>query len=180
MPSLIEKLVRPFRASAHSLGSKRVCHALILAAVIGLWGYALYAQFYLHLEPCPLCVFQRFALTAVGAVAFLGVLAPSKLWLQRSLAGLYVLTAGAGMGIAGWHVRLQNLPAGEVPSCNMMGLGFMNDMFGPWETIRRVFQGSGECAKVDWSFLGLSMPAWVLVWFIAIALFAAFRFWRAE
>ena len=31
------------------------------------------------------------------------------------------------------------------------------------EVVTKVLTGSGECGKVDWTFLGLSMPWWVAI-----------------
>ena len=86
--------------------------------------------------------------------------------------------AAAGAGVAARHVWLQSLPASEVPLCGSMGLDYMVEAFGAFEALAKVLQGSGECAKVDWTFLGFSMPAWTLVWFVGLgvgALWAAFR-----
>jgi disulfide bond formation protein DsbB len=78
--------------------------------------------------------------------------------------------AAIGAGIAGRHLRMQNLPAGEVPSCSGMELGYMFDAFPLQTVVEKVFTGSGDCAKVDWTFLGVSMPAWTLVWFLGLGL----------
>jgi len=67
-------------------------------------------------------------------------------------------------------VWLQSLPASEVPLCSSMGLDYMVEAFGAFEALAKVLQGSGECAKVDWTFLGISMPAWTLVWFLGLGL----------
>jgi disulfide bond formation protein DsbB len=72
---------------------------------------------------------------------------------------------------------LQNLPPDEVPSCGP-GLDYMLDAFPLMEALEMVFTGSGECAEVNWSFLGLSMPAWVLVWFVALAALIVFANWN--
>ena len=72
-----------------------------------------------------------------------------------------------GLGVAGWHVRLQNLPPDEVPSCGP-GLDYMLENFPVGDALRMVFKGSGECADVVWSFLGLSMPAWVFILLLVV------------
>jgi disulfide bond formation protein DsbB len=77
-------------------------------------------------------------------------------------AVLVAIVAAGGAAVAGWHVRLQNLPADEVPSCGP-GLGYLVDNFPLSEAIRLIFKGSGECAEVAWRFLGLSMPTWVVI-----------------
>lgn len=124
--------------------------------------YALYVQYYLLLDPCPLCILQRLAVIGIG-IAFLLLAAhnPPAGWARRIYLGLLGLATIGGVGVAGRHVWLQNLPPDEVPSCGP-GLGYMLDNFPLGDALKMVFTGSGECAKIDWQFLGLSMPAWVL------------------
>lgn len=133
----------------------------------GLLAYAYYTQFHLGLQPCPLCIFQRVAVIALGAVFLLAALQGPRGWGRRVYAGLLALVALAGAGVAGRHVWIQHLPADQVPACGP-GLDYMLEVFPLGETLRMVFTGSGECAAVNWSFLGLSMPAWVLIWCVAL------------
>lgn len=138
----------------------------------GLMGYALYAQHVLGLEPCPLCILQRMAVIATGVVFLVGGLhapggGPGR-WLY---AGLATLTAAAGAGVAGRHVWLQSLPPDQVPACGP-GFDYMMEAFPLGKALSMIFIGSGECAEVDWQFLGLSMPWWTLFAFIALAIWA--------
>jgi disulfide bond formation protein DsbB len=145
-------------------------------SVVGLIAYALFAQYVLDLEACPLCILQRVAFVAAGLVFLVaGVHSPAGAG-ARVYAGLGVATAGTGAGIAGWHVYIQQLPADRVPSCGP-GLDYLFDAFSPFEVLEMIFTGSGECAVVNWSFLGLSMPAWALVWFILLGGLAVFTNW---
>ncbi|MGH8166673.1 MAG: disulfide bond formation protein B, partial [Woeseiaceae bacterium] len=89
-------------------------------------------------------------------------------------AVLIGLVAAAGAGIAGRHVWLQSLPADRVPACGP-GLDYIIDSFPLSEALKLVFTGSGECATADWHFLGLSMPAWVLV---CVAALGALGIWN--
>jgi protein dithiol:quinone oxidoreductase len=155
---------------------RRWLNSLGLAAVIGLMSYALYAQHVLGLEACPLCIFQRIALLSVGLVFAVAALHAPRGAGARVYAVLGVLASLTGVGISGWHVRLQNLPPAEVPACGP-GLGYMLDAFPLADTLKMVFTGSGECAEVNWAFLGLSMPAWVLVWFVALGALVAVANW---
>jgi disulfide bond formation protein DsbB len=146
---------------------RRGFNAAGAGAVVGLMSYALYAQHIVGLEACPLCILQRMAMIALGIVfAAAAVHAPSGAG-ARVYAGLGGLAALTGMGISGWHVRLQNLPAAEVPACGP-GFDYIMDAFGWLGGLSMIFTGSGECAEVNWSFLGLSMPAWVFIWFVAL------------
>lgn len=133
--------------------------------------YAYYAQFVLELQPCPLCIFQRVAMILLAAIFLLAALQNPVGWGRKVYAAALGLAALAGAGIAGRHVWIQHLPADEVPACGP-GLDYMLDVFPLSDTIRMVFTGSGECANVDWAFLGLSMPAWTLIAFLSLGVYA--------
>lgn len=124
--------------------------------------YALYVQYGLLLDPCPLCIFQRLAVIALGVVFLLAALHNPGMPGSRVYSLLLLLAGGLGIFVAGRHVWLQNLPPEKVPSCGP-GLDFMLESFPVLEVLEMVLTGSGECATVDWSLLGLSMPAWVLI-----------------
>ena len=135
--------------------------------VFGLMGFALFAQHVLLLDPCPLCVFQRLAVICVGLVFLLAALhnPPGRgRIVYGSLLGLCTL---GGAIVAGRHAWLQQLPEDKVPACGP-GLDYMLETLPLAEALANVFQGSGECADVVWRFLGLSMPAWVLLWLLAL------------
>ncbi len=152
--------------------SFRVQCFAVFAACAGVISFALFSQMYWDLLPCPLCIFQRIAFAALGLVALIAGLHAPKGALGRRVYGVLALIAGGtGIGIAGRHVQLTTLPPDKVPACGPP-LQFMvdNNPFG--DMVKMVLTGSGECAKVDWTFLGLSMPAWSLVWFVALTLFA--------
>lgn len=149
------------------LPGRRLFHLIAFLCCAGLLGYAYYAQFVQGYEPCPLCIFQRVALIGLGLVFLLGaIFAPRG--PGRWLTGLlFLVTGGAGIAVAGRHLWLQHLPADRVPACGP-GLDYMLDVFPLADVVRMAFTGSGECANIDWSFLGLSMPAWVLLWFVLL------------
>ncbi|NND60667.1 MAG: disulfide bond formation protein B [Gammaproteobacteria bacterium] len=145
-----------------------------------MMGYALYSQYVDGLDPCPLCIFQRVALVAVAVVFLAGVVYVARGWGKYIHALFFVLAAGAGVAVAGRHVYLQSLPPGEAPACSMMSLDFMLGSFPLLEVLQRVFTGSGECAEIDWQFLGLSMPAWVLIWFVILGVAGIFNTLRDD
>jgi protein dithiol:quinone oxidoreductase len=132
-----------------------------------LLAYAYYAQFVLHLEPCPLCIFQRIGVFALGLVFFIAALHDPTAFGRRMYALLLSLAALATIGIALRHLYIQNLPPGTVPACGA-SLDFMLKIFSLGEVLVKVLTGSGECAKVTWEFLGLAMPAWVLISAVAL------------
>lgn len=144
---------------------------LAFVASLGLMGAALYMQHVMHLEPCPLCIFQRMFVIAIGVVALLGVLHnPGRVGrsLYAMLIGLLALGGGA---VATRQVWLQHLPADQVPECGP-SLDYMLEAFPLNQTLQLVFKGSGECAAVDWTFLGFSIAEWMLVVFTGFLLYA--------
>jgi disulfide bond formation protein DsbB len=149
------------------LPGPRVVNLLFFACCAGLMGFALFAQHVLLLDPCPLCVFQRVAVIGLGLVFLLAAGHNPSGWGRYVYAALLALFGLGGAGVAGWHFRLQNLPADEIPTCGP-GLDYMLDNFPLGEALRMVFEGSGECAEVAWSFLGLSMPGWVFLWAVGL------------
>jgi protein dithiol:quinone oxidoreductase len=138
--------------------------ALVCALLLG---YAYYLQFVQHLEPCPLCIFQRAAVFALGCVFLLATIHQPRTTGARIYAVLIVLCALAGIGVAARHIYVQSLPPGSVPSCGAT-LDYMLEVSPVAEVIRKVLTGSGECATINWSFLGLSMPWWVLIWCVVL------------
>lgn len=138
-----------------------------------LLAYAYYAQFVMHLEPCPLCIFQRVGIFALGVV-FLIAAAHDPGHFGRRLYGLLAaLAALATIGVALRHLYIQSLPPDSVPSCGA-SLDFMLKVFSLSEVLVKVLTGSGECAKVTWTFLGLAMPAWVA---ISAAILGGYGLW---
>jgi disulfide bond formation protein DsbB len=154
------------------LQRRRVANFLGALVCALLLAYAYYLQFYGGLEPCPLCIFQRVAVFAVAVVFLVAALHDPGPTGARIYGVLLLLVALAGMGVSARHLYIQSLPPGTVPSCGAT-LDFMLDMFPVYEVVRKVLTGSGECGVVDWRFLGLSMPAWVLISLVALALWAA-------
>ena len=155
---------------------RRVANGLGVAAVAGLMGYALYAQYVVGLEACPLCIFQRVAMIALGVVFAVAALHAPRGAGARVYAVLGGVVAAIGLGISAWHVRMQHLPPEKVPSCGP-GLSYMMEAFPVAEWIKMVFTGSGECAEVNWTFLGLSMPAWVGILFVILGALAVVANW---
>ena len=145
-----------------NLPNKRLLNFAGFLACAGMMGFALYAQYVLLLEPCPLCVFQRVATILLGIAFLIAALHNAGQVGSRVYAAFVTLFAGFGAGVAIWHVHLQNMPAGEVPSCGP-GFEYIMDNFALFEGLSMIFKGSGECAEIVWRLLGLSMPSWVII-----------------
>lgn len=138
---------------------------LVIMAVIGMSFALFFLQRHLGLTPCPLCIFQRIGLMIMGGFALI-----SALFNPKAMAVRLLLWFGSLLGI-GWatlvaarHVWLQHLPADQVPSCGP-GLDYWLDTLPILQVFTEVFRGSGECATVDWTFMGLSIPEQSLILF---------------
>jgi protein dithiol:quinone oxidoreductase len=142
-------------------------------ACICLLAYAYYAQFFLHLEPCPLCIFQRVGVFVLGLVFLIAAAHDPRPLGRRLYALLLMLAALATIGVALRHLYIQSLPPDSVPACGA-SLDFMLKVFSLSEVLVKVLTGSGECAKVTWTFLGLAMPAWVI---FGAAVLGGFGLW---
>jgi protein dithiol:quinone oxidoreductase len=136
-------------------------------ACVCLLAYAYYAQFVMHLEPCPLCIFQRVGVFALGAMFLIATLHDPEAFGRRVYAVLLTLAALATVGVAARHLYIQSLPPDAVPACGA-SLNFMLKVFSLSEVLVKVLTGDGECAKINWRFLGLAMPAWVLISALAL------------
>ena len=135
--------------------------------VLGMGVAYYYFERYLALEPCPLCWFQRVAMVALGGVFLLAAIHNSGRWGARVYGLLVALVAGIGAFIAGRHVWVQGLPPDQAPAC-APDLEYMLEVFSLGETIQKVLVQAGDCAEVQWAFLGLSIPGWTLVAFIVL------------
>lgn len=136
-------------------------------ACAGLLGYAYYAQYVLYLDPCPLCILQRLGFFVMGLFFLIGAVHNPGTRGYRWYA-LPVLLGGLfGAAVAGRHLWLQSLPPDQVPACGP-SLDYLLSTFPFTEAVSMIFRGSGSCATVDWSFLGLSMPGWTLIWYVLL------------
>ncbi len=138
--------------------------ALLAAGCFLMFGYALYAQYHDAPGTLPAVHFPARRRRGAGRCACW--------WPQRSRSAgatlgnvsavLVGLVGLAGMGVSARHLYIQSLPPGKVPICGA-SLDYMMDVFPLTDVLRKVLTGSGECARVDWTLLGLSMPGWVLI-----------------
>ena len=140
---------------------------MVCAASIAMLAFGLYLQHVVGLEPCPMCIVQRYALVLVGVVAGITAFTSRKALLVTG-SGLMTLLSGLGAFVAARQSFLQWYPP-EIASCG-------RDLYGMIETfplkraIPMIFKGSGDCTKIDWTFLGLSIANWSFVCFVVIAL----------
>ncbi len=144
-----------------NLGAALVCAAM--------FSYAVYAERVLGFIPCPLCMFQRVCIVSLGIVFLIAALHPARRTGAFVYGILIFIAAGAATWVSARHVWIQHQPPGTVPSCGAP-LENLLQMFPVLEVIRRVMTGGGECGNVDWTFLGVSMPGWVLILSVSLGL----------
>jgi protein dithiol:quinone oxidoreductase len=157
----------------------RMGYGIGLLACIALLASALYLQYVEHQEPCPLCILQRIAFTALMIVFAAAALhAPGRRG-AIVYSTLAVIVAGVGAAIASRQVWLQMLPAHQVPACGP-GLEYMLERFPLTQAMQKIFAGSGECAEAGWRFMGLTIAGWSLTWFVVLALLAVYVAARAS
>jgi disulfide bond formation protein DsbB len=151
---LLERLTRP-----------RLLFGLVFAGCLGLLAFGLYLQHAKDLEPCPMCIMQRYAFVVAAVIALAAVLhGPGRVGL-RIYAALLAAASLAGGAVAARQSWLQHNPP-PINDCGP-GLEYMLESFPLGEALPMIFRGSGDCAKVQWSFAGLSIPEWALVAFVA-------------
>lgn len=148
--------------------------ALIVAI---LFCSALYLQYVLHQDPCPLCMVQRVIFIAIGALFFVAALFNAGTIASRIFSILIALFALGGVAVASRHIWIQHLPKDQVPACGP-GLDFMLKHFPMSEVWQELMHGSGECAAKGWTFLTLGIPEWSLVWFVLLGLFSVLVGWK--
>ena len=157
----------------------RAAFGAIALACASLLAVGYYLQFVDGLEPCPMCIFQRVCYMAVAALALIAALHGPG-WLgQRVYSVLLALPTAVGLGVASRQTWLQHLPADQVPECGP-GLSFMLEMYAPFEVLKRTLRGTGDCAKVDWTFLGLSIAEWSVICFAGLLVLLLLQFIRAR
>jgi disulfide bond formation protein DsbB len=164
--------------NAPSQLSPRLVFLALFAFCTGLLGYGLYLQHYRGLEPCPLCILQRYAFVCILLIALLGGLFNPRGILLKLWSGVIVVAAIAGGSVSIRQSWLQHNPP-EVSTCGP-DLNYMISHFPLSDTLPKLFHGEGDCSKVDWSLLGLSMAEWALVCFVLIVAVSIWQIVRRQ
>tara|TARA_R110002049_G_scaffold13509_2_gene58517 strand:+ start:152811 stop:153251 length:441 start_codon:yes stop_codon:yes gene_type:complete len=138
-----------------------------------------YLEGVLFLEPCPLCMVDRAILIVIAAVCFIAFLHNAHGIMRWVYTGVATLFGMIGVGVAARHIWLQGLPPDQVPECGP-DLSYMLDVFPLGDVIKRIFTGSGQCAEVSWTFLGMTIPQQTLLLFIVLVILVIFAHMQAE
>jgi disulfide bond formation protein DsbB len=153
------------------VANRRTGNFIGFVTCAGLMAYALYSQYGLGFEPCPLCIFQRVAVMAIGCIFLLAAIHHPERTGAMIYGSLAMVAAAAGILIAARHVWMQAQPPGTVAACGAT-LDYMLDILPITAVITKVLTGSGECAAIDWTLFGLSMPWWVMIACVGLGLWA--------
>ncbi len=146
---------------------KRTPYAIGLLLCLCALSVALGLEHLGGLDPCPLCILSRVMVFALVPLFVLGLCLNPKIKGRYLLAGVGVFTTLIGVGLNVRHLYLQSLPKELAPACGP-SLDYLIQVLTPFEVLTTILQGSGECAQVQWTFLGLSLPAWTLAFFLMI------------
>lgn len=161
-----------------TLYSRKISFFAFLTCV-GLLGVAMYLQYSLGLQPCPLCVVQRFCIAFLALIFMIGSLyIPRSKMTRWILSLLTVIFASLGIITALRHIWIEHQPPGSIPSCTA-SLDYMLQYFPLSQTLMQLFKGGGDCAQVTWQFLSLSIPGWTLIFFAIFLLMGLLRLARA-
>ena len=155
----------------------RLIFLLVAAACAGLMAFSFYLQLILELEPCPLCISQRVVMTSIGLVALMAALHNPVKTGYRIYGAFLGLCSLAGASLAGRQIWIQHLPPEQVPSC-MPSIEYLVDILPFTDILKIMLTGTGDCAEVQWVFLGLTIPGWTLIvfaGFVAVGLFESLR-----
>ena len=143
--------------------------AFLSVTCLAMLAFGLYLQHSQGLEPCPMCIVQRYALLSVAIVA--GLLSMTGRRCVHFWGSLVLLlAAGFGAFVAARQSWLQWYPP-EVATCGRDFYGMIEN-FPLNRAIPMIFRGSGDCSAIDWTFLGGSIANWAFLIFVANALLA--------
>jgi disulfide bond formation protein DsbB len=150
------------------MNTQRRKFSLIFLLCLGLISFGLYLQHEEGLIPCPMCILQRYAFTSCGILSLFATLFANSKISTKVFGGAVGIFSLMGASIAARHVWLEHYPP-EVFDCGA-DLEFMVNTFPVGEALPMIFRGTGDCSQVLWSFLGLSIAEWSLIWFAVITI----------
>lgn len=149
--------------------------ALICAVCVAMLAFGMYLQHVVGLEPCPMCIVQRYALIGVALLTGLASLRTGKGW-WLGCGVLALLSAGFGAFVAARQSWLQWNPP-EFVTCGRDFYGMVEN-YPLSRAIPMIFRGSGDCTAIDGSFLGASIANWSFLAFVLMALVLLVLLWR--
>ncbi|WP_263081600.1 disulfide bond formation protein B [Endozoicomonas sp. Mp262] len=157
--------------------TSRVLFLLAALSCAGLIGFALFLQHIEGLEPCPLCISQRIVVIAIGLAALVATIHNPGHLGYKIYGVLTSLLGASGMALASRQIWIQHLPPEQVPSC-MPGVEYLVDILPLTEFVKIMLTGTGDCAEIQWTFLGLTIPGWTLLTFAGFTVFGIYEIFR--
>jgi len=149
----------------------------ILVSALGLEATALFFQHVMKLDPCVLCVYERLAVAGIALTGLLGIVAPEQRVLRMFCYLLWAASVIWGLTLAMKHVGIQF----GTSDLNCEFFANFPSWFKLDEWLPAIFNPTGYCSDIQWQFLGLTMPQWLLVVYsgylllLLIAVLAEFR-----
>ncbi|PWB15644.1 disulfide bond formation protein B [Comamonas sp. JNW] len=143
-----------------------------------MMAFGMYLQHVVGLEPCPMCIVQRYCLIAVGVLALLGSLRPSSAGWWKSFGGLALLFSAFGAFTAARQSWLQWNPP-EFATCGRDFYGMIEN-YPISRSLPMIFRGSGDCTAIDWTFLGLSIANWSFIAFAGFTIVLLLALFKAK
>lgn len=163
------------------LPSRRTTNFLGFAACAAMLGFGYFLQYVQGLEPCPMCILQRIAIFFTGCVFLVAALHNPRDWGAKVYGVLLALTIGIGAAFSIRHIWLQYFISEDSALACGMSYDYMMEVFSPFEALTMILRGTGDCAEIVWTFLGLSIPSWTLICFLILGAVGVARNWmRAE
>jgi disulfide bond formation protein DsbB len=157
----------------NNLLATRLAYWLGFVVSFGLVALALVIQTQYQLEPCPLCISQRIVFMVIGVLFLVAAIQnSSKVFFVKAYALLQILAALGGAGVAIRHWWLQVHKDEMIVDCGV-GFDYMFENFPLQKALTLVFKGTGDCAAIDWTFLGFSIPQLALISFVGFVVYAA-------
>ncbi|HKQ30465.1 MAG TPA: disulfide bond formation protein B [Burkholderiales bacterium] len=151
------------------LDRPRAAFALLFAVCVGLVAFALYLQHARQLEPCPMCVLQRYVFIMIALVVLVAAIHGSRGLALKLYGGAVIALGVIGSGVAMRHLWVQRFPPPNAGCAVELEFLMESLPFTSW--LPAIFRGSADCSKVDWTFIGVSIPGWALVWFVIFIVF---------
>lgn len=148
-----------------------LCFAIVALALVIQTKY--------QLEPCPLCISQRMVFMGLGVLFLVAAFIPPNSLFKTLLMGLQVITALGGAGVAIRHWYLQANKESMIADCGV-GFDYMFENFPLEKAFKLLFRGTGDCAAIDWTFLGLTLPQLALISFVAFGAYAVWLWRRSK
>ena len=158
----------------------RIINLAVVLLVIASMLFAIYyLEGVLFLEPCPLCMVDRAILVVIATVCLIALVHNSSGVMRRVYTSIATLFSGLGIAVAARHIWLQGLPPDQVPECGP-DLNYMLEVFPLGDVIKRVLTGSGQCAEVSWTFLGMTIAQQTLLLFIVLSIMILFAHFQRQ